>query len=246
MTIMLTPFMSCSAKLPVYAIFTAAFFENYQSVVMISLYVMGMIVAIIAGLILKKTIFEGSPVPFVMELPSYRMPAAKSVMLKMWERAMDFVKRAFTVIFIATIVIWALQSFDFGLNIVADAGDSILASVGKLVAPVFAPLGFADWRAATALVTGLTAKEAVVSTFAVLLGAGDAGSVAPLLAQIFTPLSAFAFLTFTLLYMPCVAAMAAVKREMGGWKSAIGVMAFQTVTAWIVACIVYQVGTLII
>ena len=159
---------------------------------------------------------------------------------------MDFVKRAFTVIFIATIVIWALQSFDFGFNIVADAGDSMLASVGKLVAPVFAPLGFADWRAATALVTGLTAKEAVVSTFAVLLGAGDAGSVAPLLAQIFTPLSAFAFLTFTLLYMPCVAAMAAVKREMGGWKSAIGVMTFQTVTAWIVACIVYQVGSLII
>lgn len=246
MTIMLTPFMSCSAKLPVYAVFTAAFFEKYQSVVMISLYIMGMIVAIVAGLILKKTIFEGSPVPFVMELPSYRMPAAKSVMLKMWERAMDFVKRAFTVIFIATIVIWALQSFDFGFNIVADAGDSMLASVGKLVAPIFAPLGFADWRAATALVTGLTAKEAVVSTFAVLLGAGDAGSVAPLLAQIFTPLSAFSFLTFTLLYMSCVAAMAAVKREMGGWKSAIGVMAFQTVTAWIVAMIVYQIGSLIL
>jgi ferrous iron transport protein B len=246
MTIMLTPFMSCSAKLPVYAVFTAAFFVEYQTLVMISLYIMGMVVAVIAGLVLKKTAFEGSPVPFVMELPSYRMPAAKSVLLKMWERAMDFIKRAFTVIFLATIVIWALQSFDFGLNIVSDAGDSMLATVGKLVAPIFAPLGFADWRVATALVTGLTAKEAVVSTFAVLLGASDAGSVIPLLSQLFTPLSAFSFLTFTLLYMPCVAAMAAVKREMGGWKSAIGVMAFQTLTAWIVAFIVYQIGTLII
>lgn len=246
MTIMLTPFMSCSAKLPIYAVFTAAFFEKYQSLVMIGLYLMGMVVAVIAGLVLKKTIFEGKPVPFVMELPSYRLPAAKSVLLKMWERALDFVKRAFTVIFIATIIIWALQSFDFGFNIVADTGDSMLAAVGKLVAPIFAPLGFGDWRAATALVTGLTAKEAVVSTFAVLLGASDAGSVIPLLSQMFTPLSAFSFLTFTLLYMPCVAAMAAVKREMGGWKSAILVMTFQTVTAWIVAFIIYQTGMLIL
>lgn len=244
MTIMLTPFMSCSAKLPIYAVFTAAFFTEYQSLVMIGLYVMGMVVAIIAGLILKKTIFEGSPVPFVMELPSYRLPAVKSVMLKMWERAMDFIKRAFTVIFIATIVIWVLQSFDFGLNAVADTGDSMLATLGKLVAPIFAPLGFADWRAATALVTGLTAKEAVVSTFAVLLGASDASSVIPLLSQIFTPLSAFSFLTFSLLYMPCVAAMAAVKRELGGWRSAVLVMGFQTLTAWIVALIVYQIGSL--
>ena len=245
MTIMLTPFMSCSAKLPIYAVFTAAFFAEYQSLVMIGLYIMGMLVAIVAGLVLKKTVFEGKPVPFVMELPSYRLPAAKSVLLKMWERAMDFIKRAFTVIFVATIVIWALQSFDFGLNIVSDTGNSMLAAAGKLVAPVFAPLGFADWRAATALVTGLTAKEAVVSTFAVLLGASDAGSVMPLLSQIFTPLSAFSFLTFSLLYMPCVAAMAAVKRELGGWKSAVLVMTFQTVVAWIVAMIVYQTGLLI-
>ncbi len=245
MTIILTPFMSCSAKLPVYAVFTAAFFAEYQSLVMISLYVLGMIVAVAAGLLLKKTVFEGSPVPFVMELPPYRMPAAKSVFLKMWERAMDFIKRAFTVIFMATIIIWTLQSFDFGFNIVADAGDSMLASVGKLAAPIFAPLGFADWRAATALVTGLTAKEAVVSTFAVLLGASDPGSISPLMSQIFTPLSAFSFLTFTLLYMPCAAAMAAVKREMGSWRSAAGVMAFQTATAWIVALIVYQVGGLL-
>ena len=246
MTIMLTPFMSCSAKLPIYAVFTAAFFTRYQSLVMISLYVMGMVVGILAGLLLKKTVFEGSPVPFVMELPSYRLPAARSVMLKMWERATDFIKRAFTVIFIATIIIWALQSFDFGLNIVTDTGNSMLASVGKLISPIFAPLGFADWRAATALVTGLTAKEAVVSTFAILLGAKDPGSVVPLLSQIFTPLSAFSFLTFSLLYMPCVAAMAAVKREMGGWRSAALVMAFQTAVAWVVALIVYQIGSFLL
>lgn len=246
MTIMLTPFMSCSAKLPIYAVFTSAFFSKYQALVMIALYIMGMVVGILAGLILKKTMFEGSPVPFVMELPSYRLPSLKSVLLKMWERGMDFIRKAFTIIFIATIIIWALQSFDFGFNIVADTGDSMLAFLGKLIAPVFTPLGFGDWRAATALVTGLTAKEAVISTFAVLLGASDPSSVVPLLSQIFTPLSAFSFLTFCLLYMPCVAAMAAVKREMGGWRSAILVMTFQTGIAWIVALIVYQVGSLIV
>ena len=246
MTIMLTPFMSCSAKLPIYAVFTSAFFSKYQALVMIALYIMGMVVGILAGLILKKTMFEGSPVPFVMELPSYRLPSLKSVLLKMWERGMDFIRKAFTIIFIATIIIWALQSFDFGFNIVADTGDSMLAFLGKLIAPVFTPFGFGDWRAATALVTGLTAKEAVISTFAVLLGASDPSSVVPLLSQIFTPLSAFSFLTFCLLYMPCVAAMAAVKREMGGWRSAILVMTFQTGIAWIVSLIVYQVGSLIV
>ncbi len=246
MTIMLTPFMSCSAKLPIYAIFTAAFFTKYQALVMISLYILGIVVGIIAGLILNKTAFEGSPVPFVMELPSYRLPSAKSVIFKMGERAMDFIKKAFTVIFVATIIIWTLQSFDFGFNMVANTKDSMLASIGQLVAPVFIPLGFSDWRAATALVTGLTAKEAVVSTFAVLLGAKDSGAVIPLLSQIFTPLSAYAFLTFSLLYMPCVAAMAAVKREMGGWKSALLVMGFQTLVAWLVACFIYQLGNLIL
>lgn len=246
MTIMLTPFMSCSAKLPIYAVFTSAFFEQYQALVMISLYVLGMLVGIIAGLILKKTIFEGSPVPFVMELPSYRLPAVKNVLLKMWDRALDFIKRAFTIIFVATIIIWVLQSFDAGFNMTTDAGDSMLAAIGKAIAPIFAPLGFSDWRAATALVTGLTAKEAVVSTFAVLLGASDAGAVAPLLAQIFTPVSAYSFLVFSLLYMPCVAAMAAVKREMGGWRSAVLVMVFQTVTAWITAFIFYSILSLFI
>jgi ferrous iron transport protein B len=244
MTIMLTPFMSCSAKLPIYAVFTAAFFAEYQALVMISLYIFGMLVAVAAGLLLKKTLFEGSPVPFVMELPSYRLPSVKSVLMKMWERAVDFLKRAFTLIFIATIVIWMLQSFDYGFHMVENTGDSMLASLGKIIAPIFSPLGFADWRAATALVTGLTAKEAVVSTFAVLLGASDPSSVVPLLSQFFTPLSAYSFLVFSLLYMPCIAAMAAVKREMGGWRSALLVMVFQTSVAWVFAFLVYQIGSL--
>lgn len=246
MTILLTPFMSCSAKLPIYAVFTSAFFTEYQSFVMIGLYIIGMLVSILVGLILKKTIFEGKPVPFVMELPSYRLPAIKSVILKMWERAIDFIKRAFTIIFIATIIIWIFQNFDLGFNMVANPENSMLASIGKIIIPIFAPLGFADWRAATALVTGLTAKEAVVSTFAILLGASDSSSVVPLLSQIFTPLSAFSFLVFSLLYMPCVAAMAAVKRELGGWKSAILVMMFQTTVAWFVAFIIYQTVKLFI
>lgn len=246
MTIMLTPFMSCSAKLPIYAVFTAAFFTEHQPLVMISLYLLGIVIGIIVALILKKTMFEGKPVPFVMELPPYRRPSTKSVLLKMFDRAMDFIKKAFTIIFVATIIIWLLQSFDFGLNMVEDAGSSMLATLGKAIAPIFAPLGFADWRVATALVTGLSAKEAVVSTFAILLGASDPSSVIPLLSQLFTPLSAFAFLVFSLLYMPCVAAMAAVKREMGGWGKAVLVMVFQTVIAWIVAFIFYQVGTLLL
>lgn len=245
MTIMLTPFMSCSAKLPIYGVFTMAFFQQYQALVMISLYLLGMITAVVVGLILKNTLFEGSPVPFVMELPAYRMPSMKSVWMKIWERAVDFIKRAFTLIFLASIVIWVLQSFDFGFHLVEDTGTSMLAALGKIIAPIFSPLGFGDWRAATALVTGLTAKEAVIATFAVLLGAPDLNSVPGLLSQLFTPLSAYAFLVFSLLYMPCVAAMAAVKREMGGWKSATAVMAGQTVIAWVVAYLFYQIGSII-
>lgn len=245
MTILLTPFMSCSAKLPIYATFTAAFFSDYKALVMFSLYVMGIFVAILCGLLLKKTVFKGKPVPFVMELPSYRFPAPKSVFLHMWEKAKDFIVKAFTIIFIATIIIWVLQSFDFGFNMVEDSQNSMLAALGKVIAPIFAPLGFADWRAATALITGLTAKEAVISTFAVLMGANDSSAVISMLSQIFTPLQAFSFLTFCLLYMPCVAAMAAVKRELGGYGHAFAVMTFQTVVAWITAFVVYQTGLLI-
>lgn len=246
MTILLTPFMSCSAKLPIYAVFTAAFFPKYQALVMISLYVLGMIVAICVGLLLKNSLFKGNPVPFVLELPSYRLPSVKSVILHMWDKAKDFLARAFTIIFLATIVIWLLQSFDFGFNMVQDSADSMLASIGQLIAPIFAPLGFNDWRAATALITGLTAKEAVVSTLAVLTGAGDSSSLVPLLGGIFTPLAAFSFLCFTLLYMPCVAAMAAVRRELGSGKNALFAMIFQTAVAWITAFLVYTIGRVLI
>jgi ferrous iron transport protein B len=244
MTTILIPFMSCSAKLPIYAMFTAAFFVKYEAIAMISLYATGIIVSIICALILKGTIFSGKPVPFVMVLPNYRVPAAKSVCLRMWENVKGFIKKAFTVIFIATIVIWVLQSFDFGLNLVESRDNSILAAMGKVAAPIFAPLGFGDWRAATALITGLSAKEAVVSTLAVLSGAADTASLTTMLSTVFTPLSAYAFLVFCLLYMPCVATLATVRRELGGMKSALLVALFQIVVAWIVSFLVYNIGSL--
>lgn len=240
MTIVLAPFMSCSAKLPIYAVFTAAFFSSGQAVVMITLYVLGIVVAILSGLLLKKTVFKGNSMPFLMELPAYRFPSPKSVMLHMWDKAKGFVRRAFTVIFVATIAIWFLQSFSWSFDMVEDSSKSILASIGSLIAPVFAPLGFGDWRASTALVTGFTAKEAVVSTLSVLTGGDVSG-----LQAIFTPLAAFAFLCFTLLYMPCVAAFAASKRELGSMKAAIAAMAYQTGVAWIIAFIAYQGGTVL-
>ncbi len=242
MTILLVPFMSCSAKLPIYAMFTAAFFPDNGAIVMMALYLMGMITGILSAILLRHTRFHGKAVPFIMELPSYRFPSAKSVLLHMWEKAKDFLVRAFTIIFLATIIIWFLQSFDFRFHMVADSGDSILASIGRLIAPLFRPLGFSDWRAATALLTGLTAKEAVVSTFAVLMGAGDGDALIPILGQLFTPLAAFSFLTFTLLYMPCVAAMAAVRRELGSFKKAVLAMGYQTAIAWVVAFVVFTAG----
>lgn len=242
MTILLTPFMSCSAKLPIYGIFSMAFFPGNEAIVMIVLYVLGMTVGVLSGLVLKNSTFRGEPIPFVMELPNYRLPTAKSAGLLMWDKARDFLVRAFTVIFLATIVIWFLQTFDMRLNVVASSTDSMLADIGRLISPLFVPLGFNDWRAATALLTGFTAKEAVVSTFAVLTGAGGADlSVA--LNTIFTPLSAAAFLAFTLLYTPCVAAVAAVRRELGG-RYAVVMACYQTGVAWVVGTLVYQVGRL--
>ena len=244
MTILLTPFMSCSAKLPIYAVFTAAFFPDNGALVMIALYVIGMIVAVLMGLLLKNTLFRGNPVPFVMELPAYRLPSPKSMALHIWEKAKDFLTRAFTIIFVASLVIWFLQTFDFRFNMVEDSAQSMLAGLGRVLAPVFAPLGFGTWQASTALVTGLTAKEAVVSTLAILSGAGDSSALAPLLPGMFTPLAAMSFLIFTLLYMPCVAATAAVKRELGSGKHAALAMIAQTGVAYVVALLVYQVGRL--
>jgi ferrous iron transport protein B len=207
---------------------------------MISLYVLGIAVAILSGLLLKKTVFKGSSVQFLMELPAYRFPSAKSVLLHMRDKAKGFIRRAFTVIFIATIVIWFLQRFDWSFDMVSDSSQSILASIGSLIAPIFTPLGFGDWRASTALITGFTAKEAVVSTLSVLVPGGASG-----LHTLFTPLTAFAFLTFTLLYMPCVAALAATRRELGSAKGALAAVVYQTSVAWIIAFIVYQGGRLL-
>ena len=247
MTILLVPFMSCSAKLPIYAVFCAAFFPRSAALVMICLYVLGMATGILAALVLKNSLFRGNPVPFVMELPNYRMPSLKSVLLLMWDKAKDFLQRAFTIIFLASLVVWFLQSFDPRFNLVADSSQSLLAALGGLIAPIFAPLGFGDWRLSTALITGLTAKETVVSTLAVLLGAGtDQNALLPLLQQVFTPLTAVSFLTFTLLYMPCVASFAAIRRELGSMGKAVTAMACQTAVAWVVAFLVYRLGALLV
>ena len=246
MTILLTPYMSCSAKLPIYAVFSAVFFPQYAALVMMALYLLGIFVAILVGLLLRKTIYRGNPIPFIMELPSYRFPSVKTMLIHMLQKAKDFIRKAFTIIFIATIVIWFLQNFDFRINQVVDSSDSILAVFGSFIAPIFKPLGFGDWRASTALITGLMAKETVVSTLSVLLNIGDAAGLALGLSQLFTPLSAFSFIVFTLLYMPCVATFAAIKREMNSLKSAIGAMAMQTGVAWVITFIIYNIGRLII
>ncbi len=234
MTILLTPFMSCSAKLPIYAFFATAFFPKYKALVMVGLYVVGILTGILVALIIRKTLFKGEAVPFVMELPNYRMPALKNVLQLLWEKAKDFLQRAFTVIFVATIVIWFLQSFDLHFNLTADSQNSILAVVAGLIAPVFAPLGFGDWRISTALISGFMAKESVVSTLSVLTGSMD------VIHKILTPASALSLLIFCLLYTPCVAAVSSVKRELGS-KWALVVVFGQCVVAWIMAALVYAI-----
>ncbi len=241
MTIMLTPFMSCSAKIPIYTVFAAAFFPGKEAFVMIILYATGIVVGILSSLILNRTAFRGNPIPFVMELPNYRFPSAKSVLQLMWDKAKDFIQRAFSVIFIGTIIIWFLQTFDSRLNVVADSADSLLALVGQWIAPVFAPLGFNDWRISTALITGFAAKEAVVSTLSVLTGAATS-ELGTVLSTMFPGASVMSFLVFTLLYTPCVAAVAAVKREMNSGAKAAMIVVLQCVVAWLVAFLVYQIG----
>ena len=240
MTILLTPFMSCSAKIPIYTLFAAAFFPGHELLVMLALYFGGILVA----LVLKNTAFKGNPVPFVMELPNYRFPSAKSVVLLMWEKAKDFLTRAFTVIFMATVIIWFMQTFDTRLNVVENSADSILAALGRLVSPIFAPLGFGDWRMVTALVSGFTAKEAVVSTFGVILGVSTE-QLGIALHSLFTTASAASFLAFCLLYTPCVAAVSTIKTELkSGWKT-VGIVFAQCMVAWLAAFVVYHVGLLL-
>lgn len=239
MTIMLIPFISCSAKIPIYALFTAAFFPEHPVLVMMGMYVLGIIVGLLVAIVLNHTIFRGNSMPFVMELPNYRFPSAKSVLLLMWDKAKDFLQRAFTVIFLATMVIWFLQTFDSRLNVVVDSKDSLLAIIGRYIAPIFTPLGFNDWRVATSLISGFTAKEAVVSTLSVLTGTSMSG-LSETMGAIFTPISAISFLVFTLLYTPCVAAVATIKREMGSALRAFAVVLMQCGVAWLVACLIYQ------
>ena len=240
MTILLTPFMSCSAKIPIYGVFTAAFFPRWRALVMIGLYLLGILVGILAAKVLGATAFRGNPVPFVMELPNYRFPSLKSVGQLCWDKAKDFLTRAFTIIFVATIIVWFLQTFDTRLNLVTDSANSLLATIGAWIAPVFTPLGFGDWRVSTALITGFIAKESVISTLGILTGAGS--EVGSTLSTLFTPVTAASFLAFTLLYTPCVAAISAVRRELNsGWKAA-GVALSQCVIAWVVALVVYYVA----
>jgi len=235
MTILLTPFMSCTAKLPIYAFFTAVFFPKHGALVMIALYVFGIVMGIVMALIFKKTAFKGEAVPFVMELPNYRMPGAKNVFHLLWEKAKDFLQRAFTVIFIATIVIWFLQNFDMSLNMVSDSQNSILALAAGALAPIFIPVGFGDWRIVTALISGFLAKESVVSSLTVLFGSTAA------LQESLTTVGAAAPLGFCLLYTPCVAAIASVKRELGT-KWAVAMVVGQCLIAWIAAFAVYHIG----
>ena len=235
MTILLTPYMSCSAKIAIYAFFTDALFPRYKALVMMGLYLLGILVGILAALVMKGTAFRGKPVPFVMELPNYRLPSPKNVGLLLWEKARDFLQRAFTVIFLATIVIWFLQTFDTRLNVVTDNGASLLALVGRLLAPLFAPLGFGDWRCVTALISGFIAKESVVSTLQVLLGGAD-------LAALFPLRSAVSFLVFTLLYTPCVAAIATIRRELDSRWATLGVVGMQCTVAWVVSFLAYAVA----
>ena len=236
MTILLTPFMSCTAKIPIYAFFAAAFFPKHAGLVMASLYAIGIFVGIIVALILKRTMFRGEPVPFVMELPNYRLPLAKNVLRLLWDKARDFLQRAFTVIFLASIAVWFLQTFDFHMQMVNDAHDSMLASVAGVVAPLFQPLGLGDWRIVTALVSGFMAKETVVSTLGALFG----GAV---LTEIFTPVVIYGLLVFCLLYTPCVAAIATIRRELGG-RWATFVVVLQCVIAWLCAYAVILISHL--
>lgn len=245
MTILLTPFMSCSAKIPIYAVFSAAFFPEHAALAMISLYAGGIVLAVLLALVLKKTAFRGKPVPFVMELPNYRFPTAKSVGLLLWEKTKDFITKAFTVIFVATVIIWFLQTFDTRLNVVENSADSILAAIGRVISPIFIPLGFNDWRITTSLISGFTAKEAVVSTLGVLTGTSTA-ELSSVLSAMFSPASAVSFLVFTLLYTPCVAAVATIKKELNSSLATVGTVIFQCAVAWVCGAAVYQIAQLFV
>lgn len=249
LTIMLIPFMSCGAKLPIYAVFTAAFFANNQAMVVFSLYLLGIVIAILSGVLLKKTILKGEIVPFVMELPTYRIPTLQGLLIHMWDRGKGFVKKAGTIIFAAAVVIWFLQYYNFSFQAVAEPAESMLGAMGSVIAPIFAPLGFGDWKASVALLAGFAAKEVVVSTMGILHGVADAteasSDLVTALQTAFTPLAAYSFMVFSLLYMPCMAAFATIKREMNSWKWTFIAVGYSTGVAWIAAFLIYQGGKLL-
>ncbi|MBC8546015.1 ferrous iron transport protein B [Clostridiaceae bacterium NSJ-31] len=245
LTIMLTPFMSCGARLPIYALFAGIFFEEHQGLVVFSMYVLGIVVAIIVGLILKHTLFRGEAAPFVMELPTYRLPTLKSTMLHMWDKCKGFLIKAGTIIFSMSILVWILQNFSFSLQMVDDSSASMFGQIGAFIAPIFVPLGFGTWQASVSLLSGVVAKEAVVTTMSVLYGAGGA-ALQTALAGAFTPLSAYSFMVFSLLYMPCISAFVSIRREMNSLKWALATAAMETGVAYVVALLVYQIGSLFV
>jgi ferrous iron transport protein B len=249
LTIILTPFMSCGARLPIYALFAAAFFSQNQSLVIFSIYLLGIVVAVLSGILLKKTVLKGDAAPFVMELPPYRIPTFKGLMIHMWDRGKGFIKKAGTVIFAASVVIWFFQTFSFSFQMVENPQESILGVLGGVIAPIFSPLGFGDWRSSVALLTGLVAKEIVVTTMGILHGMGEVGEnsaeLTTALQSVFTPLKAYSFMAFTLLYMPCIAAFGAIKREMNSWKWTLFAVGYQTGIAWLVAFLIFQIGSLL-
>lgn len=250
LTMMITPFMSCGARFPIYAVFAAAFFASSQATVVFSIYLLGILVAVLSGIILKRFVTKGKISSFIMELPEYRWPTPKNLLLHTLDRVKGFIVKAGTVILVAMVIIWFLQSFDFSFRMVDDSVNSIFGIIGSQLAIIFKPLGFGDWRSAMSLIVGLVAKEAVVGTLGVLYGVGEAAVDNPelLLAPLrtmYTPLSAYAFMAFTLLYMPCIAAFAAMKREMNSWKWTLIAVSYQTVVAWLVAFVIYQGGLLL-
>ncbi len=250
MTILVTPFMSCTARVPIYGVFVAAFFAQYQAITLLSIYVLGIVVAVLSALLLSKTVFKGQSVPFLMELPTYRLPSLRNVLMQMWDKGKGFIQRAFTIIFAATVVIWFLSSFNFSMQMVDDNSQSMLATIGGFIAPIFAPLGFGTWESATSVVTGILAKENVVGTMAILYNVGEEGvengALSGLLSGAFTPLAAYAMMAFTLLYVPCAAAFAAMRRELGSMKLALAGIAYQTGVAWIVAFLIFNIGGLFV
>ncbi|MEG0228987.1 MAG: ferrous iron transporter B, partial [Oscillospiraceae bacterium] len=245
LTIMITPFMSCGARLPIYALFAGTFFVANQGLVVFSMYFIGLIVAIASGVLLKKLIFKGEKPTFIMELPPYRVPGAKSILLHTWEKSKGFIIKAGTIIFSMSILIWILQNFDFSLTMVEDNSQSIIAYFGRWISPIFTPLGFGTWQACVALIAGLIAKEAVVSSISGLYAVGGI-TITAALTGAFTPLSAFSYMIFCLLYMPCISAFITVKKEMNSWKWAFFSAGLQTGTAYVVSLLVYQIGSLFI